>query len=191
MPDFSETSVSTKMVDAMSVKDLKTFLGERGVSLVGVTEKSELVALARTAQEQDAKSGIVRHAPASAPTLPKGVISIGDKTAWAAIHQRAGAALVVVDFTATWCGPCKQIGPKFHAMADEFTGVVFASVDVDANAEVSQECDVKCMPTFQFFRNGKVRCRLYRFCECGACSMQRNGQHGACAFPAGALSQRE
>ena len=145
------------MVEAMSVKELKAFLSERGVSLVGVTEKSELLALARTAHEQDAKSGIVRHAPASAPALPKGVITVGDKAAWTAIHQRVGSALVVVDFTATWCGPCKQIGPKFHAMADEFTGVVFASVDVDANSEVSQECDVKCMPTFQFFRSGKVR----------------------------------
>jgi hypothetical protein len=44
------------MVEAMSVKELKAFLSERGVSLVGVTEKSELLALARTAHEQDSNS---------------------------------------------------------------------------------------------------------------------------------------
>ena len=61
---FGEPAAKATFVEAMSVKELKAFLGERGVSLVGVTEKSELLALA---QGQDAKSGIVRHgAPAAA-----------------------------------------------------------------------------------------------------------------------------
>ena len=41
--------------------------------------------------------------------------------------------LVVVDFTATWCGPCQRIGPKFVEMAGEFTDCVFVKVDVDQN----------------------------------------------------------
>ena len=66
----------------------------------------------------------------------------------------AGGKLVVVDFTATWCGPCQRIGPKFVEMAGEFTDCVFVKVDVDQNEETSAACGIQCMPTFQFYKNG-------------------------------------
>ncbi|XP_030285914.1 thioredoxin b [Sparus aurata] len=67
----------------------------------------------------------------------------------------AGGKLVVVDFTATWCGPCKMIGPVFHKLAEseENANVIFLSVDVDDVEEVSASCDIKCMPTFHFYKN--------------------------------------
>lgn len=69
------------------------------------------------------------------------------------VLDEAGDKLVVVDFTATWCGPCQRIAPDFAALADEFKDVVFVKVDVDDNAETAQCCDVSAMPTFQFFKN--------------------------------------
>ncbi|XP_008281601.1 thioredoxin b [Stegastes partitus] len=71
--------------------------------------------------------------------------------------QEAGDKLVVVDFTATWCGPCKQIGPEFVKLAGlpENANVVFLKVDVDEAEDVSAQCGIKCMPTFYFYKNGK------------------------------------
>ena len=68
----------------------------------------------------------------------------------------AGNKLVAVDFTASWCGPCQMIGPKFAAMSEEFTDVIFYKVDVDNNTETAEAYDVQAMPTFKFFKNGKV-----------------------------------
>ncbi|XP_054656577.1 thioredoxin [Dunckerocampus dactyliophorus] len=68
----------------------------------------------------------------------------------------AGDKLVVVDFTATWCGPCKMIGPIFEAESQkpENKNVIFLKVDVDDADDVSSYCAIKCMPTFQFYKNG-------------------------------------
>ncbi|XP_018412723.1 PREDICTED: thioredoxin-like [Nanorana parkeri] len=66
----------------------------------------------------------------------------------------AGPKLVIVDFTATWCGPCKMIGPIFEALSQSHPDVVFLKVDVDDAQDVAQHCDIKCMPTFHFYKNG-------------------------------------
>merc|ERR1711981_1528830 len=64
-------------------------------------------------------------------------------------------AVVCIDFTATWCPPCKMIGPKFEAMEKDFPNVVMVKCDVDENAETSQHVGIQCMPTFKFFKNGE------------------------------------
>ncbi|XP_023124418.1 thioredoxin-like [Amphiprion ocellaris] len=73
------------------------------------------------------------------------------------ILKEAGGKLVVVDFTATWCGPCKQIGPEFEKLSQlpENSNVIFLKVDVDEAEDVSSECKINCMPTFHFYKNGE------------------------------------
>jgi len=66
----------------------------------------------------------------------------------------AGEGLVVVDFTATWCPPCKMIGPKFVALDGKYENVTLVKVDVDANKEAAQAAGIESMPTFKFFKGG-------------------------------------
>ncbi|XP_041077379.1 thioredoxin-like [Polyodon spathula] len=68
----------------------------------------------------------------------------------------AGSKLVIVDFTATWCGPCKMISPIFESLAEQHKDVVFLKVDVDDAQDVAEMCNVSSMPTFQFFKNGQM-----------------------------------
>ncbi|XP_073520823.1 thioredoxin-like [Phyllobates terribilis] len=70
--------------------------------------------------------------------------------------SEAGEKLVVVDFTATWCGPCKMIGPFFDTLSTKYPEVVFLKVDVDDAADVAEHCGIKCMPTFHFYKNGNL-----------------------------------
>jgi thioredoxin 1 len=65
------------------------------------------------------------------------------------IHQ------VVVDFFATWCGPCKRISPYLEKLSEELTDVVFIKVDVDELENVAREQNISAMPTFYLFKNGE------------------------------------
>merc|ERR1712039_798685 len=67
----------------------------------------------------------------------------------------AGGKLLMIDFTATWCGPCQKIGPKFVEFADKYPDVVFVKVDVGENEEVAQRCGITAMPTFHAMKNGE------------------------------------
>lgn len=71
------------------------------------------------------------------------------------IIKTSGIKLVVVDFTATWCGPCRAIAPHFESLSQRYTGRArFLKVDVDDAQEIAQECSVSAMPTFHFYLNG-------------------------------------
>eukprot|EP01128_Nolandella_sp_AFSM9_P003116 TRINITY_DN135_c0_g1_i1.p1 TRINITY_DN135_c0_g1~~TRINITY_DN135_c0_g1_i1.p1 ORF type:complete len:184 (-),score=39.61 TRINITY_DN135_c0_g1_i1:374-925(-) len=66
----------------------------------------------------------------------------------------SGNKLVVVDYSAAWCGPCKQISPYVEELALRHVDVVFLTVDVDKVPAVAKEQKISAMPTFQFFKNG-------------------------------------
>ena len=63
-------------------------------------------------------------------------------------------AMVAVDFTATWCGPCRQIAPTFIQLSEDNPEVKFIKIDVDENGETASACKINSMPTFQFFKDG-------------------------------------
>ncbi|CAH2046729.1 unnamed protein product [Thlaspi arvense] len=64
--------------------------------------------------------------------------------------------LIVIDFTATWCPPCRFIAPVFVEYAKKFLNVVFFKVDVDELKTVAKDFDIEAMPTFIFMREDVV-----------------------------------
>lgn len=59
---------------------------------------------------------------------------------------------LVIDFTASWCGPCKMVAPVFKLLSEKFPEIYFLKIDVDECEEIAMERSIKCMPTFQFVK---------------------------------------
>lgn len=64
--------------------------------------------------------------------------------------------LVLVDFYATWCGPCQMMAPHIEELANEYSDVVIGKLDVDENPEIAQKYQVMSIPTIVFIKNGEV-----------------------------------
>ncbi len=65
-----------------------------------------------------------------------------------------GEGITLVDFWASWCGPCRQFGPIFEQTADENPDVTFAKVDTQAEQALAGQLGIMSIPTLMIFRDG-------------------------------------
>jgi len=88
------------------------------------------------------------------------VVEVHSSAEWSSILNSTGAfgggSAVVVDFSATWCGPCQAIGPVFVSLSEKYSNVKFVKIDVDELQDVAQSCNVTAMPTFHAYFNGQL-----------------------------------
>ena len=64
---------------------------------------------------------------------------------------------LVVDFWATWCGPCRMIAPIIAELAEEYDGrIVVGKCDVEENDDIAAEMGIRNIPTILFFKNGQL-----------------------------------
>ncbi len=73
------------------------------------------------------------------------------------------SSIVLVDFWADWCGPCKMFGPIFEKSSEKHRDIIFAKVDTEAERELAAAAGISSIPTLMAFRDGVL---LYR--EAGA-----------------------
>eukprot|EP00516_Mucochytrium_quahogii_P001132 CAMPEP_0203755064 /NCGR_PEP_ID=MMETSP0098-20131031/8581_1 /ASSEMBLY_ACC=CAM_ASM_000208 /TAXON_ID=96639 /ORGANISM=" , Strain NY0313808BC1" /LENGTH=175 /DNA_ID=CAMNT_0050646373 /DNA_START=210 /DNA_END=736 /DNA_ORIENTATION=- len=89
------------------------------------------------------------------------VTPVKDESEWEELFEKTKSGkIMVVDFTATWCGPCKKISPFFSELCKEMNAsgrnMKFVKVDVDDLDGVAADCKVSAMPTFQVYQNGAL-----------------------------------
>ena len=87
-------------------------------------------------------------------THPPHPTAVTDDTFGQEVEQHKG--LVLVDFWATWCGPCHAVAPILEQLAGEYNGQIkVTKVDVDANQKTSMRFNVRSIPSILFFRDGR------------------------------------
>ncbi|NDO49673.1 thioredoxin [Lachnospiraceae bacterium MD335] len=74
------------------------------------------------------------------------------------------SSLALVDFSATWCGPCKMLAPVLEEISEEFAGKLdFFNADVDANDELALKYGIQNIPALVMFKNGEIADRIVGF----------------------------
>ncbi|GMH15332.1 hypothetical protein Nepgr_017173 [Nepenthes gracilis] len=104
-------------------------------------------------------SATFKEARASPPLPPKTsrVLAFHSAAQWKAYFEASKQSnkMIVIDFTATWCRPCRYMDPSVDEFAAKYSDVEFIKIDVDELMNVAGEFGIHAMPTFLLIKNGK------------------------------------
>ena len=71
-------------------------------------------------------------------------------------QEMTGKGLVLVDFFATWCGPCRMLGPVLEDMANDRDSIDIVKVDIDESMNLARQFGIMSVPTLVLFKDGQV-----------------------------------
>eukprot|EP01084_Bolivina_argentea_P233078 392630_1 len=139
----SDPMIAQQYASDPDVQELIQIIGPTmGMSPMG----QNMSGMGMTPQQMGLQS---QHAPADTVT------HISSEDQFNEITTKSGNKLVVCDFFAVWCGPCKQVAPQFERLAKLYgKNAIFIKVDVDRNRTLAQNKKIAAMPTFHFYKNG-------------------------------------
>jgi thioredoxin reductase (NADPH) len=86
----------------------------------------------------------------------KDIVTTRDLTAEQFNETIEGNDIVLVDFWASWCGPCRQFAPTFQASSEKHPDVVYAKVDTEAEQQLAAAAQIRSIPTLMAFKKGKL-----------------------------------
>ena len=79
-------------------------------------------------------------------------------------NKLAQRSKCIVDFSATWCGPCQMLAPVLNKVSEVYTeDIKFYNIDIDENTELASSFDITGVPTIIFFENGQEKDRMIGF----------------------------
>ena len=141
-----------EQLSSLSVKELRTQLGERQISRVGLIEKSDLVQALLQAymeEQQFSKTGRIR--PGHVGELTEDEVRL---------EKKDSERYLLLDVFATWCGPCQLLAKELTEVASNLRHVKFGKVDSDKYPQLSSELKVQGLPTIILFRNDQIIQRM-------------------------------
>lgn len=94
-------------------------------------------------------------------SMPKSIVNVNTPDQFNQLTKEHPNTIIVIDFWAEWCGPCKMFGPIFEKLQQEYANqFIFAKINVDINQQVAAAFQVTGIPTTIFVKNGQMIHRI-------------------------------